>query len=39
LASELEEKGYEKLLKEKGIRVDLKKSELEEKKMTAKDVI
>jgi Fe-S cluster assembly ATP-binding protein len=37
LASELEEKGYEKLLKEKGIRVDLKKSELEEKKMTAEE--
>jgi Fe-S cluster assembly ATP-binding protein len=39
LASELEEKGYEKLLKEKGVKVDGEKLKIEEKKITAKDVI
>ncbi len=39
LARDLEEKGYEKLLKEKGVKIDAKKTEIDEKKITAKDVI
>ncbi len=39
LARDLEEKGYEKLLKEKGVKIDEKKTEIDEKKITAKDVI
>jgi Fe-S cluster assembly ATP-binding protein len=39
LARELEEKGYEKLLREKGVKIEEEKLKIEEKKITAKDVI